>query len=326
MRRMGRAMRFAIACVVALLCAGRARPQETPYEFVVSQAESGAMASSHVFSGRTDGVTIESRRRILSCCLEYAPVVEVAGGVVRITEGDVGPNCECEDVPWDLRVEILGLPPADYDIFVAEKGGALIASARVTVPATETALFVRGRVNDDATVDISDAVAALDHLFLGGEGPACLDAADIDDDGARDISDPIYLLAYLFGGGPAPEAPYPEAGEDPTPDSTVCSLENSVTAADFVFSGDIDRSGTVDITDGVFLLNYIALGGSPPVCADAVDGNDDGEVDLLDLCFVCPLCCGWWPPLAPGPPQECGPDPTPDRLGCELSNCRAEDG
>jgi hypothetical protein len=165
-------------------------------------------------------------------------------------------------------------------------------------------------------------VAALDHLFLGGEGLTCLDAADIDDDGVRDISDPIHLLAYLFGGGPPPAAPYPDEAEDPTPDSTACSLENSVTTADFIRTADVDGSGDVSLSDAVFLLNYLTLGGPPPACADAADVNDDGVLSLEDALFICcsptPL---WIGGLDPRPPRECGPDPTPDRLGCEQSTC-----
>jgi hypothetical protein len=44
------------------------------------------------------------------------------------------------------------------------------------------ARFVRGDVDSDGAVDLTDAVRILDHLFLGGPPPECLDAADTDDD------------------------------------------------------------------------------------------------------------------------------------------------
>jgi hypothetical protein len=74
--------------------------------------------------------------------------------------------------------------------------------------------FVRGRVNGDELVDLSDAVSLLSFLFTGGEAPDPRAAGDVNDDGELDISDPIYLLDYLFRGGPPIPAPYPEPGLD----------------------------------------------------------------------------------------------------------------
>jgi hypothetical protein len=74
--------------------------------------------------------------------------------------------------------------------------------------------FVRGRVNGDDKVDLSDAVSLLAFLFTGGESPDPEASGDINDDGALDISDPVFLLNYLFRGGPTIPAPYPEPGLD----------------------------------------------------------------------------------------------------------------
>jgi hypothetical protein len=82
--------------------------------------------------------------------------------------------------------------------------------------------FVRGEVNDDDRIDLSDAVAILGHLFLGGAAPSCRQAADVNDSGAIDLSDAVYLLGHLFLGGPPPPPPFPEPGRDPTPDGLDC--------------------------------------------------------------------------------------------------------
>ncbi len=82
--------------------------------------------------------------------------------------------------------------------------------------------FIRGDANMDGKVDISDAIATLGYLFLGGLERICLDAADANDDGEVNISDPIYLLEHLFLGGKPPPPPYPEAGLDPTADELDC--------------------------------------------------------------------------------------------------------
>lgn len=84
--------------------------------------------------------------------------------------------------------------------------------------------FVRGRINDDAGIDISDPVFLLVHLFSGGPAPECEDAADGNDDGTLDISDAVYLLAYLFTGGPVVPSPFPDPGPDPTPDDLTCGI------------------------------------------------------------------------------------------------------
>jgi hypothetical protein len=70
-------------------------------------------------------------------------------------------------------------------------------------------------VDSDGAVDLTDAVRILDHLFLGGPAPECLDAADTDDDAELSLTDPIVVLSWLFLGGPAPEPPSPTAGSYP---------------------------------------------------------------------------------------------------------------
>lgn len=80
--------------------------------------------------------------------------------------------------------------------------------------------FIRGNANDDAAVDISDAVAILGDLFLGtGAQAPCRDALDTDDSGSLEITDAVYLLNYLFQGGLEIPPPYPAPGLDPTPDA-----------------------------------------------------------------------------------------------------------
>ncbi len=73
--------------------------------------------------------------------------------------------------------------------------------------------FIRGDVNADTSLHLSDPVLLLDYLFLGSApDPVCLATADVDDDGAVQISDALLLLEYLFSSGPPPTAPFPECG------------------------------------------------------------------------------------------------------------------
>ncbi|MGQ9590573.1 MAG: malectin domain-containing carbohydrate-binding protein, partial [Planctomycetota bacterium] len=80
---------------------------------------------------------------------------------------------------------------------------------------------------------------------------------------------------------------------------------------------DADDSGVVNITDGIFILNYLFLGGPAPTCLETADANDDGGVNITDGIFVLNyLFLGGPAPPAPGP-DACGPDGagSPD-LGC----------
>ena len=88
--------------------------------------------------------------------------------------------------------------------------------------ASSPTAFVRGEVNRDGHIDLSDGVAILLVLFAG-QTTSCEDALDSDDNGALEITDAIRLLQFLFLGGQAPPAPFPGIGEDPTPDDLTCT-------------------------------------------------------------------------------------------------------
>jgi hypothetical protein len=83
--------------------------------------------------------------------------------------------------------------------------------------------FLRGNVDDDASLTVTDPVATLQFLFFGGATPLCLDAADSNDSGGLNVSDAIWTLGFLCLGGPVPPPPGPFAcGEDPTRDRLGC--------------------------------------------------------------------------------------------------------
>lgn len=51
-------------------------------------------------------------------------------------------------------------------------------------------------------------------------------------------------------------------------------------------SGDADCSGSVDISDAVFLITYIFAGGIPPYDMNAADENSDCAVDISDVVYL----------------------------------------
>jgi hypothetical protein len=85
--------------------------------------------------------------------------------------------------------------------------------------------------------------------------------------------------------------------------------------------GDSNADGRVDISDAVYTLNWLFLGGAVPPCLDAADVDDSGEIDITDGHGVNVfLFLGGSPPPAPGP-FACGGDPTPDELTCVEGGC-----
>jgi hypothetical protein len=87
----------------------------------------------------------------------------------------------------------------------------------------EIGFFLRGDVDMNCRREVSDPIAALFYLFLGGPEPACLDAADADDSGSLDISDPVFCLLWMFSNGTDFSEPFARLAEDPTSDHLDCA-------------------------------------------------------------------------------------------------------
>ena len=121
----------------------------------------------------------------------------------------------------------LGVPPVINIMVVGGQANpASLIDGTVTLDAAVGG-FVRGDINDDASINIADAVSLLAGLFTGGALP-CSDSADANDDGATNIADAVYVLANLFSGGPGMPAPTgPSCGPDPTADGLDCANYNS---------------------------------------------------------------------------------------------------
>jgi hypothetical protein len=86
---------------------------------------------------------------------------------------------------------------------------------------------------------------------------------------------------------------------------------------------DPNNDGAANITDGIYILNYLFLGGPKPTCLESADPNDDGNINITDGIYVLNyLFLGGPQPVDPGPPGKavpCGPDRAGSAkdLGCE---------
>ena len=90
---------------------------------------------------------------------------------------------------------------------------------------------------------------------------------------------------------------------------------------DFLFiRGDANSDGLVDISDVLFLGNWLFGVGADGTCDAAGDTNDNGTLDaLVDTVFLAMFLFQSGDPV-PAPFPSCGGDPTPD-LPCDASAC-----
>ena len=79
--------------------------------------------------------------------------------------------------------------------------------------------------------------------------------------------------------------------------------------------GDVATDGTVNISDAVKSL-LVLFAGETTDCEDALDADDNGALQITDPIYVLDyLFRGGLPIAAPYP--SAGADPTEDTLGCE---------
>lgn len=79
--------------------------------------------------------------------------------------------------------------------------------------------------------------------------------------------------------------------------------------------GDADGDGEVSLADPMAILYTLFSRQRDVVCLDTADANDDGKVNVTDAVFLIRhLFLGGRPPSGPFP--TAGFDPTPDGMGC----------
>jgi len=89
--------------------------------------------------------------------------------------------------------------------------------------------------------------------------------------------------------------------------------------------GDVDGSGSLELTDAVEILGYLFQGTANPACLDAADTNDDGQINVADAIHeLTYLFLGG--PALPAPGDACGVDPTVDTIPCSLEGTACAEG
>ena len=123
---------------------------------------------------------------------------------------------------------VIAVGPEVFYPVATPPGGSLPAD-----PGDDAPVFLRGEVNGDGSVDLSDVLALLNWSFANSDRTTrsveldCEDAADANDDGAIDVSDALTQLNALYlGGAPLPAPGKDECGVDPTSDELGCKTSS----------------------------------------------------------------------------------------------------
>lgn len=107
------------------------------------------------------------------------------------------------------------------------------------------------------------------------------------------------LMAALFAFGPS-----------------VFAQDDPVPSGDVFLRGDSNGSGEIDISDVIYTVGYLFLGGNAPPCIAAADANADSEVDLSDAVTTARLLFTGEVTHLPAPWPTAGVDPEVSGLGC----------
>ena len=141
---------------------------------------------------------------------------------------------------------------------------------------------------------------------IGAPGPSGLAAREGDS-----------LAALFLNGAPVePAAPLGTLAA-----GSVRRIDGTTDAAGPIYiRGDCSPDRVVNITDPVRLLTFLFVLPTPPSCLEACDSDGTGVLNITDAIFTLGfLFLGGPPPPPPGP--ACGQDTSPSSLGCVTSNC-----
>ena len=183
--------------------------------------------SSVVNHGSPGRLTVDNQApvaRVTLSATEGAPPLRVEFDA----SGSFDPDGDEFTIRWEFGDGVVGagaMVARTYrnpGVFVA----SVVLDDEISAPTVETfeirvdengapEVFVRGDAFADGRIDVSDPVAILFRLFVGGPLD-CDDAGDANDDEVVGIDDAVFLLGYLFRLENPPSVPFASCGEDPS--------------------------------------------------------------------------------------------------------------
>lgn len=128
-----------------------------------------------------------------------------------------------------------------------------------------------------------------DCLDMSGDG--LCDCIDINNDGdcsCHDIqNNPIVCDQCLNGIAESGDCVLSnDWNDDGSVDQCDRHFQDDLTEGPTFVRGDSDNDGTISLTDAVYTLNYLFLGGNEIGCEDAADIDDDGSITLTDAVYT----------------------------------------
>jgi hypothetical protein len=194
---------------------------------------------------------------------------------------------------WIGPTNALGAPPGDYRYAVSVEldAGEVESAELVGFWSTDNG-GIDLRINENSTGVTYDGNFTIAGYFPPGTGKGLFV------EGAN-------LIEFVVN----------NAGLDVNPSGlrvdAIVAVESSGPAPEKFIRGDADGSGVINITDGIFILNFLFIGGDEPPCRDAADADDSSAVNITDGIVVLNfLFLGGAQPEPPYP--ACGVDPTDD--------------
>jgi hypothetical protein len=121
----------------------------------------------------------------------------------------IGPGQFPDGVPSDgfQRTPTLLIDEDNNRYIIAYNAGHDIAQKwkrRTYLAIASRPPYLCGDANSDEIVNISDAVAIINHIFAGGNPPDPLEVGDVNCDGTCNVSDAVWIINYVFVGGNEP--------------------------------------------------------------------------------------------------------------------------
>jgi hypothetical protein len=139
-------------------------------------------------------------------------------GIPRNSPQDQTLVLDLDDV---ANLPLIDPTPADFSFLIMNgDGGPMLSLVLPRVP------FMRGSIDDELGINITDARVMLDMLFQGAQLLPCVKAIDINDDGRTNLADAVHLLSYLFLSGTKPAPPNSDCAFEWTQDDLPCTETN----------------------------------------------------------------------------------------------------
>ena len=258
---------------------------------------------------------------------------------VTVTATDAAGNST--STAFEITVLDEELPTLDPSADITVEATAESCNSELTVPAPATAdnCQVASVSNDYTGTEDASGVYELGTTTItwtvtdihGNETSATqtvtvtVDETDCNENGQPDVCEIASGSALDCNGNGTPDECETDCNGNGIPDD--CDIASGTSAdtnsnatpdeCEQQFNrGDANASGTIDVTDPIYILQYVIGSGPAPSCMDSGDCNDDESLDLSDAIYLLQhLFLATAPPSAPY--GTCGIDPDGQSIGCD---------